>query len=219
MKLFSIAHMSLFVAATALFACAESGEQNSNLEANAIEESSGPAKDAMRVMQTGKPVFSVSLIQHGDQHQSMAVAAAHGADGVSIYDLYGNLIWRDLEDAKLVAYYQSNLVVYRDHTGQSALDRYKVDALHDPVKITTQSPSPIAATTLQRTAYSALGPLRISGEQIDLPENQIDLGAPVAAVAATGVAVEDFPDGIVAIAMMDGEIRLYSLSALQNANI
>ncbi len=211
MRLFSTTRASLIIIAMALFGC-EQEDVGGNDNAVAAGQERNLAARATHILETEKPVFSIALIPAGDQHQPMTIAAAHGDDGVAIYDLNGSAIWSEPGAAKLVAYYQNNLVIYRDGSSQSILDRYNLDQLKAPVKISTASPSPIAATTLQRTTYATLGPLRIAGEEINTSENALHFDKAVAAVAASSKSAPDYPDGAAAVAMTDGDIQIYPLT-------
>ena len=129
---------------------------------------------------------------------------------MSVLDIEGSVLWSDPTPAKLVAYYQNNLVVFRNNDKQSVLDRYNIDNIQAPEKVSSDSPSPIAATTLQRTAYSSLGPLRITGDKISINETEIQFGGPI---AATKASAPNFPGGIASIAMVNGDLQLMHRSA------
>ena len=146
-------------------------------------ETSAPA--ARHIIETGQPIVSLAAIPATQHLGKSTIIAAHGADGISIMDTDGTILWAIETPARLVAHYQGLLVVYaQDDDGTSTLERYRLNGPNPPTLLDTASPSPIAATTLQRTAIASLGPAQISGSDLIIGDTTIAAPAPITAIAA-----------------------------------
>jgi|GEM_PF-5391245 len=146
-------------------------------------QASIPAKQ--HILKTGQTILSLAAIPATAHLGKSHIVAAHGADGVSIRNTDGTVLRTIDTPARLVAHYQNLLVVYsQDEDGTTTLKRYQLSATGEPTLVDTASPSPIAATTLQRTAIASLGPLQISGSSLIIGDKTITAPGPVTAVAA-----------------------------------
>ena len=133
---------------------------------------------------TGSPITALAVIPAIGHRGVARIAVAHGDAGVAIYSLDGDRLWTDDRPAKLVGIYQGNFIIYRDDDGETVLDRYKLTPRGTPALVESRSPSPVAATTIQRTAYAPLGPVRIGEEDIRIDEGVIQTKGRATAVAA-----------------------------------
>ena len=144
-----------------------------------------PAPTARHILETGQPIVSLAAIPATQHLGKSTIIAAHGADGISIMDTDGTVLWIIDTPARLVAHYQGLLVVYaQDDDGTSTLERYRLNGPNPPTLIETASPSPIAATTLQRTAIASLGPAQISGSDLIIGDAIISVPEPITAIAS-----------------------------------
>ena len=145
-------------------------------------ETPTPAKQ--HILKTGQTILSLAAIPATAHLGKSHIIAAHGADGVSIRDTSGTILWTIDTPARLVAHYQNQLVVYsQGGDGVTTLKRYRLNAPGEPILVDTASPSPIAATTLQRTSIASLGPLQISGTDLIIGEQTLSAPGPIMAVA------------------------------------
>ena len=171
-----------------LVACSapETGPPGATPEVTAAPIQGDPPKPVTRhILETGQPIMSLAAIPATTHLGKSNIIAAHGADGVSIRDTDGRVLWTIDTPARLVAHYQGLLVVFaQDEDGTSTLERYRLNGLNPPTLVETASPSPIAATTLQRTAIASLGPVRISGSELIVGEMIIAAPGPITAVAS-----------------------------------
>jgi len=136
------------------------------------------------ILKTSQSILSLAAIPATAHLGKSHIIAAHGAEGVSIRDTDGTVLWTIDTPARLVAHYQNQLVVYsQDEQGSTTLKRYQLNAPGEPVLVDTASPSPIAATTLQRTAIASLGPLQISGSSLIIEDKTIAAPGLITAVA------------------------------------
>ena len=139
-----------------------------------------------------------------------------GDAGSAIYNMDGDEIWRERLPARLVTYDGQVLFIYRTHEDKTILDRYSVSDVTSIGFLDRQTPSEVSATTLQRTAFSSLGSITISGQTVSLPSDDFKTTQsyltkrPVAAVASTSKPMPYFPNGVVAIASVQGHIELLS---------
>ncbi len=76
----------------------------------------------------------------------------------------------------------------------------------------------MAATTLQRTAYAALGPIQILDQKIEANGRSLTLSKPVVAVAASKSPLyPQSPEGVFAALSPDGSVDLYALEEIRAA--
>ena len=149
----------------------------------AHSETSSPA--TQHVLKTGQTILSLAAIPATAHLGKSHIIAAHGEDGVSIRNTDGTVLRTIDTPARLVAHYQNLLVVYsQSEDGTTTLKRYKLNATGEPVLVDTASPSPIAATTLQRTSIASLGPLQISGSNLIIADKTIAAPGLITAVAS-----------------------------------
>lgn len=178
-----------------------------------------PALDPIKRLQlplmANESISSIALI-HNQKHRGLnGFALALGQGGAVIYDMDGDEIWRDNIPAKLVAYDGRALLVYRDHGSKTILDRYSATDMRYILFEDRQSPSEIAATTLQRTAFSSLGAVTLSGSDVKLFNTDRSVVSyrsklPIAAIASTSKPMPYFPSGVVVISSSDGELEFLS---------
>lgn len=148
-------------------------------------QSGAPTPAKQHILKTGQTILSLAAIPATAHLGKSHIIAAHGAEGVSIRNTDGTVLWTIDTPARLVAHYQNLLVVYfQNEDGTTTLKRYQLNGPNAPVVVDTASPSPIAATTLQRTAIAALGPLQISGSNLIIGEKTIAAPDQITAVAA-----------------------------------
>ncbi len=152
--------------------------------ADTVEETQ-PQNVKKHVLETGQPILSLTAIPATAHLGKSQIIAAHGAQGVTIRDTDGTVLQSIDTPARLVAHYQGLLVVYaQDDEGVTTLKRYRLNGANSPELVDTASPSPIAATTLQRTAIASLGPLQISGSDLIIGERIISAPTAITAVAS-----------------------------------
>ena len=166
---------------------------------------------------TGKPALSIALL-HVPHADVVLVAVAHGTDGLSLYTMQGRRTWSHGRAAHVVAPVKTKFTVY-DKLDETAL--YDVMIGHGGARIMagpTQTPSPVAATTLQRASLSALGPLRIEENILRSADAQVSLPAAVIAVAALKAPDQSARNGkIVATVTQSGRVDFYNLETMRNA--
>lgn len=184
----------------------ETGETPANLV-----ERDATAGQAAVTIETGKPIFSVAAIPATAHLGLSHVVVTHGDGGVAAYDTSGKKVWELDKPAKLVAHYQRQLIVFRDDEAETSLDRYDINFPAAPELVETSVPSPLAATTIQRTAYASLGPLRIQGTDIILNETLIHVGEPVSAVASAKYFPPVVAGKAIVIATEDGTVTIQSI--------
>ena len=178
--------------------------------------SSESAKNISLNLDAESEISSITFI-HNQGHRGLnGFAVAFGDEGSAIYNMDGDEIWKETIPAKLVTYDGHALLIYRTHEDKTILDRYSVSDVTYVGFLERQMPSEIAATTLQRTSFSSLGPLTISGDIVRMPSENFtktvsySSNRSVAAIASTSKPMPYFPDGVVAIASADGHIELLS---------
>jgi len=164
----------------------------------------------------GESINSITFI-HNQRHRGInGFAVALGDGGSAIYNMDGSRIWQEKLPARLVTYDGQSLLIYRTHEKQTILDRYNVSDVTNIGFLDRQTPSEIAATTLQRTSYASLGPLTLSDGVVRIPlsgpQDGLTYAAkhPVSAIASTSKPMPYFPDGVVAMASFNGHIELLS---------
>ena len=172
------------------------------------EVSDGPAVAEVlsTTISTNKKITGMTTIPAVGHRGVARIIAAHGEDGTVIYSLDGIETWRDETPAKLVAFYQGTLIIYRDHEAATRLDRYRIHRNGTAEHVETASPSPIAATTIQRTAYAPLGPVRIEANAIQLPSCRIEMETTVTALAAADRMIPLSGETTIIVATDDGNI-------------
>lgn len=172
------------------------------------------------VIATGKAIKGLAVIPATGHLGTAQVAVAHGDRGAAIYSYEGKVVWQDeSEAALLVSYYADNLLIYRksDKPG-GRVDRYSYTPGSKPEFVETQIPAAPAATTIQRTAYAALGPLRIDGDKIHLvPDRVIVAKEPVTAVAASNYFIPLTAEKTILFATRSGDIHIQALKAVVKA--
>lgn len=175
-----------------------------------------PIKTLHLPLADGQDITSIALI-HNQKHRGLnGFAVALGQGGAVIYDMQGQEIWRDLIPAKLVAYDGRALLIYRDHEDKTILDRYAATDIRYIIFEDRQSPSEIAATTLQRTAFASLGPVTLSDSDANVLSADFKSTLryrsqrPIAAVASTSKAMPSYPNGVVLVTSSDGYLELFS---------
>lgn len=171
-----------------------------------VETPSAPVEIPSVTIETNKKITSITTIPAVGHRGASRIIAAHGEDGTAIYTLEGKETWRDETPAKLVAFYQGTLIVYRDHETPTRLDRYRVNRDGTAELLESTSPSPIAATTIQRTAYAPLGPVRIEANAIQLQTCRIEMDRDVAALAAAPRMIPLARETAIIIGTDDGRI-------------
>lgn len=164
----------------------------------------------------GEEISAITFI-YNQRHRGLnGFAVALGDGGSAIYNMDGSEIWREKLPARLVTYDGRALLIFRTHEEQTILDRYHVSDLTYIGFLDRQMPSEIAATTLQRTSYSSLGALTLSNNAVRMPIGRSkDYLAytskhQVAAIASTSKPMPYFPEGVVAMASIDGHIEFMS---------
>ncbi len=138
------------------------------IAANAAAPSStDSAFTLVRTFQTGLPVFGVSVVPATGHRGRTLISVAHGPDGVTVYNLEGEIIWTDRVRANLAVFSQGKLLVYTRSDGADSVAVY--DRMGDGsfAMADMRSPPIPAATTLQRTALAAIGPATIADDAID----------------------------------------------------
>lgn len=200
--------LALSFATQILIACGESTAENSHL---AVEV---PTTAATQFHFTAEaPIIALAVLPAVGHRGSARIAVAHGENGAAMYTLDGDVVWRDDTPAKLISFYQGNLIVYRDHQEETVLDRYEAAGVRTPVLVESQSPSPIAATTIQRTSFAALGPVRITDTAIELEGATVETPSRAMAVASADRLIPRTDDLTLVYGTMDGEIHYGLLSA------
>ena len=195
------------ICAIAFAAC--SADQPPAEEASAPtpqEAPSVPVETPSVTIETNKKITSITTIPAVGHRGASRIIAAHGEDGTAIYTLEGKETWRDETPAKLVAFYQGTLIVYRDHETPTRLDRYRVNREGTAELLESASPSPIAATTIQRTAYAPLGPVRVEANAIQLQTCRIEMDRNVTALAAAPRMIPLARETAIIIGTDDGKI-------------
>ena len=157
-------------------------------------------------IETKKNITGVTIIPAIGHRGVARIIAALGNDGTVIYSLDGTVTWRNGTPAKLVAFYQGTLIIYRDHEAATRLDRYRIHRNGTAELVETASPSPIAATTIQRTAYAPLGPAHIDANAIQLQSCRIEMNKTVTALAAADRMLPLLGDMTIIVATDDGNI-------------
>ena len=79
-----------------------------------------------------------------------------------------------------------------------------------PSLVDVQSPSPIAATTLQRTSIASLGPVRISGAELLIGDAIVTAPSPISVVASASYFPPLIAGQTLLIATIDGDIIIRS---------
>lgn len=175
------------------------------------DEAKAVTANQQLLLHTDKPVLSIAAIPATAHRGLSHVVVAHGADGVSIYDTNGKEVQHIDTQADLVAYYQNQLVVYQ-RKGDTTLDHYVLN-LPGSIRLTnSQSPSPIAATTLQRTAFASLGPLRIKANELELTDQTLSFAHPVQAVASVTYFPPLVASDAIIVGLDQGDILIRSLN-------
>lgn len=166
------------------------------------------------VLETGQPIISLAAIPATAHLGKSHIIAAHGAGGVSMRDTSGTVLWTLDTPARLVAQYQGLLVIYsQDEPGETTLTRYKLNGPSAPTLVETVSPSPIAATTLQRTAIASLGPLQISGAELTIADTTVTMPEPITAVASASYFPPLVSGQTLLIATDSGDIIIQATTA------
>ncbi|MEO9970191.1 MAG: hypothetical protein ABJG15_10285 [Hyphomonadaceae bacterium] len=171
----------------------------------------GAEQKTEHILQTGQSIVSLAAIPATAHLGKSHIVAAHGADGVSIRDTRGTVLATIDTPARLVAHYQNLLVVYsQSEDGVTTLKRYRLNGPGQPVLVDTASPSPIAATTLQRTSIASLGPLQISGTDLIIGDRIISAPGPITAVASASYFPPLVSSQTLLIATENGDIIIQS---------
>ena len=189
------------------------GCSNAPSTEEAQSETSSEEVRSPRLLSTGKPITGLAVIPAIGHRGSAKIAVAHGNAGAAIYSVNGDILWKDETPAKLIGFYQSNLIVYRDHEDETRLDRYRIFANGAVEFATTAIPSPIAATTIQRTAYAPIGPVRLDANLIHLSEVSIEMKQAVSAFAAVNQLIPITRNTTLLIAMTNGDISIGEIGA------
>ena len=153
-------------------------------KSNPVASNTATKQSVERIIETGHPISGITVIPATGHRGAAKLAVAHGNDGTTLYNFDGTVIWHDEKPAALVGFYQNTLIIYRNHEEATQLDTYTVTAQGSVSLESTASPSPIAATTIQRTAFSVVGPVRLDENKVVMGDNEIEMNEPVAAFAA-----------------------------------
>ncbi|OED41989.1 hypothetical protein AB833_08345 [Chromatiales bacterium (ex Bugula neritina AB1)] len=152
--------------------------------ASSASESAYQAQAGEFVINVGHAVTGIAVVPAVGHYGSAMLAAVHPDMGARLFKADGTELWRDDTPAKLVGFYQGTMIIYRDHEETTRLDTYAITP-HGAVSFrSTAAPSPVAATAIQRTAYSLVGPVRLDGNKVVMNDSTIELGEPVSAFAA-----------------------------------
>lgn len=136
---------------------------------------------------TGHEITALAVVAAAGHRGSAKIVVAHDNAGARLYNYDGTLLWQDDSPAKLVASYPGKIIIFRDHEEATRLDTYAVSPSGNVSFLNTASPSPLAATTIQRTSFSAVGPIKLRGNRVYIGEEAhqpIELNERVSAFAA-----------------------------------
>jgi len=161
-----------------------SASDSASDSADKLTHSSTAMQDGEYVIDTGHKISGIAVIPARGHRGSAKLAVAHANAGARLYDVDGSVLWQDDTPASLVGFYQGRLIIYRKHKESTRLDSYSVSAKGDVNFVSSESPSPISATTIQRTAYSSAGPVRLSGNSVSVNNKAIKMKETVSAFAS-----------------------------------
>lgn len=224
------AHRALLLlgCALALAACgrgddAEEASQTTVQEAEEAEAGQERAQPgamiaAIDALTPPAPMRSVALWRHPTIPFESRILAAHGAQGLSILSLTGETVARLSAPADVVAVAGDQVRVFAlEDGGGSKLTRYDIHENGDALTPAgpSESPSPIAATTLLRTNIAALGPAILRDGALIRGDARVPLDAPATTMAASTANFGGvYRRGLVAMGGEDGLLRLYALETV-----
>lgn len=136
------------------------------------------------VIETGHEISGIAVIPATGHRGAARIAVAQGDAGARLFNFDGTLLWHDDVPAALVGFYQDTLIIFRNHEDTTRLDTYTVSGQGAVILESTAAPSPVAATTIQRTAFSVVGPVRLDGNNVIMGETGVEMAEPVSAFAA-----------------------------------
>ncbi len=161
------------------------------------------------------PVTSASFLALKSTPITAYLALAHGVDGVSIHSHTGKQLFHLDQPARLVSAFGETLLLYRGAGQASELLRYKITEGGQLSFINRETPSEIAPTTLQRSAFSPLGPVLFTQTGLELATSAVALQSKPTAIAAVKYGFgPDLPQNPVAIALDNQEVQLWPRAAL-----
>lgn len=183
----------------------------SSENSTSTESSVAPASAPVHTFATDQEILSIAAIPATTHRGKSRIVAAHGDAGVSIRDTSGTVLSTIDTPARLVSHYQGFLVVYsQEDNGSTTLRRFTLAGNGQATLVDSASPSPIAATTLQRTEIAALGPVRIDNTRLLMEDGDISLPSPIVAVAAASYFPPLVAGRTLLIAMDNGDITIYA---------
>lgn len=174
---------------------------------------------AVSSFQSERPGTSITLIENAGR-DGFLIVIAHGDQGLSIHGPAGGApVWHAETPTRLVAGFGSRFSAYSVDDDGTTLSTYYVGHGGNQVRRgQVQRPSEVAATTLQRSAVAALGPVRFAGQELSSDQRTITFPHPIKAIAAMkGPVPPDFPDGVFAALSPDGKVDLYRLDRIRTA--
>ncbi len=200
------------IAAAAVLAALAPPAASQGMATPVTAQDAGDASPPVKTFDAGAPIMSIAYSPSG------LLFFAHG-DSISAYSISGHQIWRRSEPTRLVAASGSAILGYRHDDDGGALTRYGIGHGGSSILPTeTSTPSPIAATTLQRTAFAALGPLDVTGSEIRSSRGVFMTSDEIMAVSAIDADLgPDLEDGALVVSGPDGRVSFYPLEAVKAA--
>lgn len=212
----------LTIAACLLCACDQSTvgpetERTESSPTSALDETdSGYAFSIVQSFDTDGPVSGISIVPARGHRGEAMLAVAREQAGVAVYDLKGRMIWSDEKPADLAVYSEGKLLVYRKGEDADSVDVYTRSGRSLFEFEVRRSPPIPAATTLQRTALAAIGPVRIEGNEIDLVNyGRLRAKAKVTAVAGASALIPLSNSAVITYADENGLVYIARVEAVK----
>lgn len=203
-----------------LAACQQSADPRASAQSEADANGAGaPAnKKAQppldKVVDTGSAITGLSIVPAQGHRGEAKLAVAHGKGGAAIYDLAGNVIWADGKPAALAVFTNGELLLYREGEPGGRVDKYRQDGSGALAFVDSAQPAVPAATTLQRTALAAIGPVRFEGKTITLQNyGTIEADEEVTAVAGAKLLIPLSAGKVIAYSTTSGKIHIVNVPA------
>ena len=171
-------------------------------------------------LHTSQPITGLSFAAPapGAKHNSSKtlLLSAHGDNGATAFTFQGEIVWHYEGRADTVSAFGNTILIYQTTDDGSELRTFKRDINGDIIFVNVQSPSEIAPTTLQRSAYASFGPIRLEKTGVATNSGFILFTEEPTAFAATGKTTHpDLKMGAVAFGLANGNIEIWSKDAAE----
>ena len=170
---------------------------------------------AVSTIKVDHHISSISFVGNDDQSESRIIAVGMGAHGLATFDNSGKSTWVHDGRVDVVSSFGKKTLVYRKVDATTELERFTIGANGVGVPEHLESPSQIAATTLQRNAYAIVGTALLHDNGVQFEDSFVSMPAKPVALAATKAAFPGAENGAVAFALANGDIEIWPVEATQ----